>query len=575
MEKKLLSILICILAAVIAVPTSAIDMQLFNENYRTIECNKEVDWWSMFQHDLNHSGFSSSSAPDSNNKIWSYEIGEDIRFSSPAVIDEKLYIGTGEIWDTRDNALDNYYSVDVGLYSLYQPLSSLIDRNLASSYSENGSIYCLDAKLGSKIWSFPTNGSVYSSPAVADGKVYAISADSDSWWGEIYCLDASSGAKIWNTTVNSGFTSPVVDNGYLYTVVVDPIGTEGKLLCLDASNGDEIWNYSLESYELAYYSVPAIADGRIYITSVAGVICRLHCVDLSSGEGVWVSNLSSMEFGFALSSPVIDGEYVYVVSGVTKYSDFLCKLSCLYIVNGSTKWEYPMQDPINELSFSTPAVANGKIYVSSTGEGWSFGSIRCFNAENGSIIWNQTSTTDFYTMSSPAVADDKVYIGGFSSEDLNALIYCYGASDGDLLWTSGVEEFSFTDSSLAIADECVYIAATYGTVCSYQDELEIGEISRGIASIKAEIKNVGDRDLNNVYWRITVTGGLLKLINHSDNDVIEILKAQTTEEVKAIPIIGFGRIYVKVSTVVEGIDALVEERYGIIFGIFILLLGST
>jgi outer membrane protein assembly factor BamB len=38
--------------------------------------------------------------------------------------------------------------------------------------SEDNSVYCLDVDTGSKIWKYKTGGCVWSSPAVADGKVY-------------------------------------------------------------------------------------------------------------------------------------------------------------------------------------------------------------------------------------------------------------------------------------------------------------------------------------------------------------------------------------------------------------------
>ena len=49
--------------------------------------------WSMFRHDLQHSGYSTSEAPDTNNVIWEYATFGWVR-SSPAVADGKVYIGS-------------------------------------------------------------------------------------------------------------------------------------------------------------------------------------------------------------------------------------------------------------------------------------------------------------------------------------------------------------------------------------------------------------------------------------------------------------------------------------------------
>jgi len=56
-----------------------------------------VDWWPMRGHDLNHTGYSTSTAPNTNNTIWNYTIwsvtGAQV-YSSPAVVDGNVYVGS-------------------------------------------------------------------------------------------------------------------------------------------------------------------------------------------------------------------------------------------------------------------------------------------------------------------------------------------------------------------------------------------------------------------------------------------------------------------------------------------------
>jgi len=52
-----------------------------------------VDWWPMRGHDLNHTGYSTSTAPNTNKTIWIYTTGEVV-CSSPAVADGKVYVGS-------------------------------------------------------------------------------------------------------------------------------------------------------------------------------------------------------------------------------------------------------------------------------------------------------------------------------------------------------------------------------------------------------------------------------------------------------------------------------------------------
>jgi len=135
-----------------------------------------VDWWPMFHHDLTHTGYSTSAAPNTNQILWSYTTGI-AAWSSPAVADGVAYIGSGD----------------------------------GSGYDK---VYALSASTGALVWSYTTGSIVASSPAVADGRVYV-----GSWDGKVYALNASTGAFIWSYTIGSGWgqkSSPAVASGIVY-----------------------------------------------------------------------------------------------------------------------------------------------------------------------------------------------------------------------------------------------------------------------------------------------------------------------------------------------------------------------
>ena len=58
--------------------------------------------------------------------------------------------------------------------------------------SDDGNLYALDAKTGTRQWSFSTGGLVRSSPVVVDGTAYFTSADDN-----LYAVDAETGQKEW------------------------------------------------------------------------------------------------------------------------------------------------------------------------------------------------------------------------------------------------------------------------------------------------------------------------------------------------------------------------------------------
>ncbi len=158
-----------LLSAVMSRTGVSVEVMDFQSEPREFVAQSSVDWWPMFRHDQNHTGYSTSTAPNTSYLLWYYTMGGVD--SSPAVADGRVYVGSAD---------DN--------------------------------VYCLDALTGTKIWNYATGWLVLSSPAVADGKVYV-----GSWDCNVYCLDALTGAKIWNYTTKAYVgSSPAVADGKVY-----------------------------------------------------------------------------------------------------------------------------------------------------------------------------------------------------------------------------------------------------------------------------------------------------------------------------------------------------------------------
>ncbi len=92
----------------------------------------------------------------------------------------------------------------------------------------------MDASDGSLIWSRSTIGSVFESPAVADGKLFITSRS--PIFGMFYCVDMSSGRVIWRHFefgFCNVFSSPAIANGRVYVGLARLIGIghEGTLFC--------------------------------------------------------------------------------------------------------------------------------------------------------------------------------------------------------------------------------------------------------------------------------------------------------------------------------------------------------
>jgi outer membrane protein assembly factor BamB len=374
--------------------------------------------WPMFHHDPRKSGYSSSTAPNTNLTLWDYSIEGGIS-SSPAVADGKVYIGS-------NNGV--FYCLDAtsgGFVWSYTTGSSIscspaVAEGKVYIGSNDDNLYCLDAATGTQIWIYDTLGDIQSSPTVVDGRVYL------GIYQSAYCLDAASGVAIWvhqNIASYDVVSSPAVIDGKVY------VTTDGGYLhCLDASNGDRLW-LSSGIYTQAFQS-PAVVDGHVYV----GTSRNFYCLDAGTGAQIWNSLIYQSGLAGSQSSPAV--AYGKVYFGVNDG-----RLICLDAANGNLAWSYP----IDEYSWSSPAVADNKVYIGSND-----GILYCLDATSGDFIWSYLiggSVVDC----SPAIADGKVYM---VSND--GRVYCFGVpSDttpptGSIVINGGAAYATSTDATLTL-----------------------------------------------------------------------------------------------------------------------------
>ena len=174
----------------------------------------------MFRANPARTGVFPSNGPTRLNELaWKFKTDGEV-YSSPAVADGVVYVGSGD-----------------------------------------GRLYALDARTGKEKWSFNTGGAVLSSPAVADGVVYA--GVSEFGHDHLYALDARTGKEKWKWTFqNNGLlnnSSPAVVDGVVYVGVIR-LGP-GYLYALDARTGEEKWSFKTDG---GVYSSPAVGCVSIW-----------------------------------------------------------------------------------------------------------------------------------------------------------------------------------------------------------------------------------------------------------------------------------------------------------------------
>jgi len=387
MKKRIIGIFICVLLIAPILSYAVVS---------------STDNWSMFHHDQLHTGYSSSAAPTTNNVLWSFSTNDDV-YSSPTIIDGKLYIGSDDQKIYCLDAEDGHELWNSSVGGEVWESSPAVANDMVFIGGGN-TFYCFNAENGSTIWSYQTGGSIRSSPVVVNDRVYV-----GSWDRKVYCFDAdtSDGEDegyddlleppivnydlIWIfETGNLVDCSPAVYDNKVF------IGSnDKKIYCLNAINGSEIWNFATGGN---VFSSPAIANDKVYVGSYDH---KLYCIDVTTGLENWSFTTGDR----VASSPAIHDGKVYVGSNDGN-------VYCLDALTGESSWDSPLETGGNV--FSSPAIADNKVYIGSGDN-----KIYCLYANNGTEIWNYA--TGASVDSSPAVYDGKVYIGS-----LDNTVYCFG-----------------------------------------------------------------------------------------------------------------------------------------------------
>jgi parallel beta-helix repeat protein len=343
-----------------------------------------VLYWPMFHHDPRHTGYSTSTAPDTANLLWSYGTGGRVE-SSPTVSNGKVFAGS---WDNKTYCLDENSGKLIWSYETegWVRTSPAVAEGKVFIGSRDKKIYCLDENSGKLIWSYKTDGYVEHSPTVANNKVFV----SGSWWDKkIYCLEEDTEELIWSYEAGDTMgSSPAVADDKVFVGSVDY-----NVYCLDENTGKSIWNYETGGF---VYSSPAVANGKVFVGSCDG---KIYCLDENTGKLIWC-----YETGDAVttSSPAVAHGKVFVGSNDNK-------IYCLNEDTGMLIWSYKTADFV----CASPAVADGKVFVGSYD-----GKTYCLDENTGKLIWSYNAV-----MGEPSIANGKIFIGSADGK-----IYCFGSS---------------------------------------------------------------------------------------------------------------------------------------------------
>lgn len=379
--------------------------------------------WPQYQKDPYNSGVSDTELSRNPELIWRSEQVDARDGTSPAVAEGKVFVVCGE-----DNAeyneviaLSQYsgnviWRQQITAATVYKSFSSPAVSDGKVFMASADKVYAFNAQDGSAAWSAPcglpaVNGNPAgvgnSSAKIAGGRIYVGDFNN----GIVYGIGIDSGSIEWAFEVddNCGVNAPVAFySGNVYITQTASFGElpSGKIFCVDANNSDDIiWYYEAE-HDITGAPAIDITDGTVYFT----------------------------DYNFAGDA------YIHKLNAIT----------------GEELFRKPSPS-----SNSAPAVAEGRVFISTTDFAEGLNEAICFSAETGEELWRKEGIGGW--IESAAIVNGMVIFGTFDVMTwLNdGGVYALDPHTGDILWS-----FDEGGGNFAVANEALFTLFE-GRVISY------------------------------------------------------------------------------------------------------------
>ncbi|MGH2514103.1 MAG: PQQ-binding-like beta-propeller repeat protein, partial [Ktedonobacterales bacterium] len=307
------------------------------------------------------------------------------------------------------------------------------------------------------------------------------------------------------------------------TAVYATSPTAQELRALSVRDGSVLWRFGGDDAAgiagiYGTYILQASADRLFLLAEInTGSALKLLCLEKASGKLLWQSAAIGTSYNY--SDLCIANGAVYFQNAGTLYG---------YSQDGHPLWPALPLFPFNEntsssLPYSTPAFANGMVYV-----GINNGGLIAVNATTGALVWSATlaSTQSGFVSGlqfSPAVANGLVYVGA-----TDGYVHALDAATGAARWKTKVvnlgqvtDEYGFLGAPL-VSGGVVYVqpgltdgtATLGGTLCALQATSGklLWQVDPSKLPLLPHIADVGvypniqpaTMSGGNVYWTVTL-----------------------------------------------------------------------
>jgi outer membrane protein assembly factor BamB len=202
-------------------------------------------------------------AIDSNGNLkWKFLLAGDPIWASPAISnDGTIYIGSdGDIlYAINPNGTQKWTFNTLG--SNIRSTPAIASNGTVYIASDDDNLYALNPSDGSVIWTFPIGGDVEGAVALDVDGTIILGVDQGSSAGAVYAINPDGTEKWVATTLGRLFSSPAIANNRVYVGTKD----SNKLLAFNAFSGSQEWSFTAEDIILSSPTVDK--NGAIYFGS--------------------------------------------------------------------------------------------------------------------------------------------------------------------------------------------------------------------------------------------------------------------------------------------------------------------
>ena len=373
-------------------------------------------------------------------------------------------------------------------------------------YHETGLLKEWAADGPELLWYVEGLGDGYTSPAIANGKIYITGLDGNNLVLFVFDLDGKFRSRKvvgreWNTRYPGTRSTVVVNDGKLYI-----FGGRGTLHCLDEATLKEVWKKDViaewggRNIMWGITESPLIVGDKIFITP-GGARNNIVALNKNTGALIWSSPGAGTTSAYC-SPQLIDGYSVPIVVTCTAN-----EIVAFNAETGDVLWIHP-QPSGNAIHPNTPIYSDGMIF-STTGYGGGSWLYRLTDDGRGAeLVWHNNVDNQ---MGGAVKMGDYVYASGHHRRGFA----CIDWHTGDIKWRVN----QLAPNAIIAADGMLYVYSDQGDMALVKPNPDRFEL---VSSFEVTLGT-------NQHWAHPVIHGGVLYIRHG-NVLMAYLIKQTEKE---------------------------------------------